>query len=235
MFNLFGLTIHLYGVLLGLGVWVGLETSLVARPKMKKEIEEAFVWALGFGIAGARLYHVVDFWGRYYQYNLAKIWAVWEGGLGIWGAIVGAGFGIFLYSLLRKRNMWGLLEAFAVGAPIAQAIGRLGNFVNGELYGKNGEPLFAYEAILNLFLFVFLWKVHKSKKFAGKLLGVYLIGYGIIRILLEGLRPNEIIWRIGGVPTAIIFGLVAIGVGTIIITSPVLITRHPLLRKEREG
>ncbi|EKD52670.1 MAG: Prolipoprotein diacylglyceryl transferase [uncultured bacterium] len=216
MFSLFGLTFHFYGVLLGLGVWVGLETALIARPKMKKEIEEAFVWALGFGIAGARLYHVVDFWDRYYRDNFGKVWAVWEGGLGIWGAIMGAGLGIFLYSLLRKRNLWGLLEAYAIGAPIAQAIGRLGNFVNGELYGKNGEPLFAYEAGLNLFLFALLWRIHKNKKFAGKLFGIYLIGYGVIRILLERLRPDEVIWTIGGFPTAIIFGLVAVIFGFLI-------------------
>jgi phosphatidylglycerol:prolipoprotein diacylglycerol transferase len=216
MFNLFGITFHIYGVILGLGVWVGLETALLARPKMKKEIEEAFVWALGIGIVGARLYHVVDFWGRYYRDNFWKILAVWEGGLGIWGAIVGAGLGIVLYSLLRKKKVWGLLEAYAIGAPIAQAIGRLGNFVNGELYGKNGEPLFAYEAGLNLFLFALLWKIHKNKRFAGKLFGIYLIGYGVIRILLERLRPDEVIWTIGGFPTAIIFGVVAVIFGFLI-------------------
>ena len=216
MFNLFGIAFHFYGVILGLGVWVGLETALLARPKMKKEIEEAFVWALGLGIAGARLYHVVDFWERYYQNNFWKVFAVWEGGLGIWGAIIGAGLGIYIYSLLRKKNVWGLLEAYAIGAPIAQAIGRLGNFVNGELYGKNGESLFAYEAGLNICLFALLWKIHKNKRFAGKLFGIYLIGYGVIRILLERLRPDEVIWTIGGFPTAIIFGLVAVILGYLI-------------------
>ena len=106
--------------------------------------------ALVAGVIGARLYHVIDYWQRYYQYNPGKIPAVWEGGLGIWGAIVGAVLGRSLYSYFKKKNLRTILEAFAVGAPIAQAIGRLGNWVNGELYGKNGEPLFACEAFPQL-------------------------------------------------------------------------------------
>ena len=148
---------------------------------------------------------------------MGKIWAVWEGGLGIWGAVLGAIFGVFLYGYFKKKNVWPVLEALAIGAPIAQAIGRLGNWVNGELYGKNGEPLFACEALLNLSLFVILLTLRKKKTFSGKLLGVYLIGYGVIRILLEGIRPNEIIWRINGVPTAMIFGLLSLAIGFLIL------------------
>ncbi|KKT39711.1 hypothetical protein A3K29_02295 [Candidatus Collierbacteria bacterium RIFOXYB2_FULL_46_14] len=217
MFDLWGVTMHGYGIILGLGVWVGIEAAQLAFPKIKKEIETALLWALVGGVAGARLYHVVDYWNRYYQYNLGKIWAVWEGGLGIWGAVLGAIFGVFLYGYFKKKNVWPVLEALAIGAPIAQAIGRLGNWVNGELYGKNGEPLFACEALLNLSLFVILLTLRKKKTFSGKLLGVYLIGYGVIRILLEGIRPNEIIWRINGVPTAMIFGLLSLAIGFLIL------------------
>jgi len=212
-----GITIHLYGMILGLGVWVGIEAAQLAFPKIKKEIDAVFLWALIGGVVGARLYHVIDYWRRYYQYNLGKIWAVWEGGLGIWGAVLGTAMGIFLYGYFKKKNVWPVLEALAIGAPIAQAIGRLGNWVNGELYGKNGEPLFACEALLNLSLFVLLLILRKKKVFSGKLLGVYLIGYGVIRILLEGLRPNEVIWRIGGIPMAIIFGLLSMAIGFLIL------------------
>ncbi len=173
-------------------------------------MEEAFFWVLGLGIVGARLYHVTDYWERYYQFNLGKIPAVWDGGLGIWGGIVGALMGVFLYCMFRRKNIWPLLDAFTIGAPLAQAVGRVGNFVNGELVGKNGEPLFAYEAILNLALFGFLWKEAQRDKVPGKIFGRYLAGYGIVRILLENLRPNGVIWRIGGVPTAVIFGVIAI-------------------------
>ena len=217
MIEVLGITIHLYGMILGLGVWVGIEAAQLAFPKIKKEIDAVFLWALIGGVVGARLYHVIDYWRRYYQYNLGKIWAVWEGGLGIWGAVLGTAMGIFLYGYFKKKNVWPVLEALAIGAPIAQAIGRLGNWVNGELYGRNGEPLFACEALLNLSLFIILLILRKKKACSGKLLGVYLIGYGVIRILLEGLRPNEIIWRIGGVPMAMIFGAIAISLGLLVI------------------
>lgn len=217
MFNVGGLTLHWYGIWLGIGVWVGLEISLLAFPKLKKEIEAAFTWALISGIAGARLYHVVDLWERYYRDNFWKVFTVWEGGLGIWGAIAGAVIGILLYSKFRKLKSLKLLDAMAMGAPVAQAIGRLGNRVNGELVGKNNEPLFAYEAFLNLILFIFLWKSSRKKQATGKILAFYLLGYGVIRILLENLRPNEIIWRIREVPTAMIFGGAAILAGGLIL------------------
>ena len=82
-----------------------------------------------------------------------------------------------------------------------------------ELWGKNGEPLFAYEGLLNLVLFGVLWKVSTKKHKSGTLSGIYLIGYGVIRTLLENLRPDGTIWKLGGVPMAIIFSAVAILVG----------------------
>ncbi len=215
MINILGISIHLYGILIGLGVWIGLEIALVSRPKLTKELEESFVWALLTGVVGARLYHVVDYWNRYYSANFWKIFAVWEGGLGIWGAIVGAILGLGVYSKLKNKNIFPLMDAFVIGAPIAQAVGRIGNWVNGELVGRNGQPLFAYEAGLNILLFIFLVYIDRLPhppgrvRNDGRLIGVYLIGYGVIRILLEGIRPDNIIWRIGGIPTAIIFGAIS--------------------------
>jgi phosphatidylglycerol:prolipoprotein diacylglycerol transferase len=213
--DILGLNFHLYGLLIGLGVWAGFE--VVARRSRndfrKEKLEAAFLWTVVFGLIGARLYHVLDYWSRYYSSNWIHIFYVWEGGLGIWGAIVGAIFGLTVYSRLNKQNFLRLLDALVVGAPLAQAIGRLGNWANGEIYGKNGEPLFAYEAVLNLGLFIFLWKVSKKKNPNGRISGCYLMGYGIIRILLEGLRPDDIIWRMAGIPTAIIFGVIAVVIG----------------------
>jgi len=124
-----------------------------------------------------------------------------------------------------------LMDVVVIGVPLGQAIGRLGNWVNGELYGKNGEPLFAFEAGLNLLLFIFLWKivatpgVRRGRNTTpgetlapGKIAGSYLIGYGLIRILLENLRPEEIIWKWQGVPVAIIMGFVSLFVGAILLS-----------------
>lgn len=215
MFNLFGLNVHLYGLLIGIGIWIGFEVDLRRKKDTvtKQILENVLLWAVCGGIIGARFYHVIDYWQRYYSTNLIKVLFVWEGGLGIWGAITGAMLTIFLYSRVKKINFLSLVDDLIVGVPIAQAIGRIGNFVNGELYGKNGEPLFAYEAGLNLLLFFLLWKIAKKHNKTGFLTGMYLIGYGIIRILLEGMRPEAIIWKIYGVPTAVVFGILSTVIG----------------------
>jgi phosphatidylglycerol:prolipoprotein diacylglycerol transferase len=217
MFSLFGINFYLYGLILGIGIFAGLEVAIYKNQKNKGVIEQAFGWMIIGGLLGARIYHVVDYWDRYYRNNLSKIPAVWEGGLGIWGAIFGSMIALLFFSRLKKKNLWHLFDMFSVGAPLAQAIGRLGNFVNGELYGKNGEPLFAYEAILNLILFIYLWRLPNKQKPRGKIFARYLIGYGIIRILLENLRPEDMIWKVAGIPVAVIFGVVAIAGGTLII------------------
>jgi phosphatidylglycerol:prolipoprotein diacylglycerol transferase len=120
---------------------------------------------------------------------------------------------LLVFCHFNKSKFVDYLDNLIVGVPLAQAIGRVGNYVNGELIGKNGEPLFAYEGILNLTLFVVLWKTSLKKNNRGILSGIYLIGYGVIRILLENLRPENEIWKLGGVPMAIIFGLIAISTG----------------------
>jgi len=215
MFNLFGLNVHLYGLLIGIGIWLAFEIAIFRKKndQDKNIIEDVLWWAVIGGAIGARIYHVVDYWQRYYRHDLIKILYVWEGGLGIWGALAGGMIAIYLCCLRNKQDFVSTLDSLIVGVPLAQAIGRLGNFVNGELYGKNGEPLFAYEAVLNLVLFWIMWSISNKEMRSGTLTGWYLVGYGLIRVLLEGMRSEEIIWKVFGIPTAIIFGLVAVVVG----------------------
>jgi phosphatidylglycerol:prolipoprotein diacylglycerol transferase len=218
MLNLFGISFYGYGLLIGLGIWVAIEIALANSGKINKEIlEKACYWSVISGVIGARLYHVVDYWGRYYSTNLIKILFFWEGGLGIWGAIGGGALGLLIFCYLNKLRFIKMADILVVGIPLAQTIGRLGNFINGELYGKNGEPLFAYEGGLNLILFLILWKVSRRQNRVGVISGMYFVGYGVIRILLENMRPTETIWKIGGVPTAIVFSVVAILLGGFLI------------------
>jgi phosphatidylglycerol:prolipoprotein diacylglycerol transferase len=202
--------------MIGIGVWLAIEVAL-RRAKNQKEVAGLMAVlpaAILGGVIGARLYHVIDFWPEYYVFQPIKIIYIWEGGLGIWGAIGGGVMAVYIYCLTKKLSFLKTLDGLIVGVPLAQAVGRLGNWMNGELYGKNGEPLFAYEAGLNLILFVFLWWWTKKKTRPGQLTGLYLIGYGLIRILLEGLRPQEIIWKVNGVPMAMIWGGVAVAIGS---------------------
>lgn len=211
MFEIFGINFFWYGLLIGLGVLVAYEIVRRYGKIDEKILDQLLWWVLPAGIIGARAYHVIDFWERYYAYNRLDIFKIWNGGLGIWGAIIFGVVALFIFSHLKKLNFLNLFNSVAIGMPFAQAIGRLGNWTNGELYGKNGEPLFAYEAILNVLLGLLLIYLSRYEKFTG---GVYLVGYGVIRIVLENFRPDEMIWKIDGVPMAIIFGLMAIFIGS---------------------
>jgi len=221
MINILGLNIHLYGLILGGAIILALEFSQRLAKKRgidSETVEKLFVWAVVFGVIGARLYHVVDYWERYYSHNPINIFYLWEGGLAIWGAVLGGVFGLWI-SWKINRIKYGFLDLLDIGTvalPLAQAVGRLGNMVNGELYGKNGEPLFAYEGVLNVILFVILWKIGQKKQ-TGLVTGVYFLGYGIIRMVLENFREADAIWRIGGIPVAIIFSALALIAGILLI------------------
>lgn len=215
MVEILGIKLHLYGLLIGLGTWLAFEVALkqAKNHKDKALLVAAFPWLILGGVIGARAYHVVDFWSRYYVLNPWKVWFVWEGGLGIWGGIGGVLIGGLGYCRWKRVNFLSMMDKLAIGGPLAQAIGRLGNWVNGELYGKKGEPLFAYEAGLNLILFGFLWWMAKKKTKVGRLTGLYLLGYGVIRVVLEGLRPADVVWKVGAAPVAVVWGVVAIASG----------------------
>lgn len=204
-----------------------------------------------FAFIGARFYHVIDYFS-FYRENPILIIKTWQGGMGIFGALLGGFLGIKLVAFVKAfkfvKDYKGkkpklpavflayfltLADIFALVAPLAQAIGRWGNYFNNELFGKPTElpwalfvpfenrpegfklyerfhPLFLYESILNLVLFIFLLLVYKKlliKKnwlekynLTGALLFLYLGGYSLIRLFVEPLRINP--WTVGIVPTA---------------------------------
>ncbi|MBI2326675.1 prolipoprotein diacylglyceryl transferase [Candidatus Collierbacteria bacterium] len=220
--DIFGIAFHPYGFVLGLGILAGLQASLWLAKRRKipvQLIEQLFWWVVIGGIIGARAYHVIDKWQEIYSLNPQSVFYLWNGGLGIWGAIGGGVIGLLGYWVIKSRmkiNFFVLVDVVMFGVPLGQAIGRWGNFFNNEIVGKNGEPLFLYESGLSFVLFVILVKLVKLDKFGkefGNIAGVYLIGYGLIRFLLEPLRPEAIVWKIGIMPTASMVSLVAIVTG----------------------
>ncbi len=184
MLTIFGLQFHLYGLILGISAVVATRLMTIKANHHRlpgAEIEAAAMWVIAGGIVGARLYHVVTDWGMY----ASDIWAVfkiWQGGLSIIGAVIG---GLVTVGLLIRRHHLSLtlaqvadLSAFAL--PFAQAIGRLGNWVNQEVVGLPSSlpwaifldeghrpsgysqyatfhPLFAYEAGLLLIFGLRVW------------------------------------------------------------------------------
>jgi len=195
-------------------------------------------WAVVGGVIGARLYHVVDEWA-FYADNWALIPAVWRGGLGIYGAIIGGIGGLWLFSLRTQLRLAVVLDVAAVGLALGQVIGRWGNYVNQELYGQPTEgwwgimiepsyrlpgyeevaryqPLFLYESLSMLLVWGGLWWGITSGRLPvgkGLVAASYLIGYGVVRFFLDGLRLET--WTVGGVAVAQLVSLLAVALGAI--------------------
>jgi len=271
-FHLGPLTVYWYGIILVTGMLVG---GYVAAFEAKRRGEkEDHVWnmlmvVVLLGIVGARLYHVFSSpaggnvgWA-YYRVHPAAIFYIWDGGLGIYGAIVGGLIGISLYTY---RNKLSLLRYLDIGAPallIGQAIGRWGNWANQELYGPPttlpwGIPIDQYHRIPPLddltrypltmrfqpdFLYESLWSLvgvilllAVGRKLAGKLKeGDLFLAY-LVWYPLGRLWVEALrpdAWRIGNIPTAQIISVVLI-----VIAAVLLLVRHlkrPMLKPAESG
>ena len=196
---------HWYGFFIGLAGVVGYSIAEKLEPKISRGVG----WIIAGAFIGARLYHVIDLW-EYYSQNLGQIIALWQGGLGIWGGIVGGGVGLvianhkFSNSQMERSK---ILGAIVTALPLSQAIGRVGNGVNGEFVNKIWIlPWWSVEAILDLVLFALLWRLPIKSR-----LGAYLFGYGMIRFVLEYYRENN--WQMWGLGVAQWASLGAIVIG----------------------
>jgi prolipoprotein diacylglyceryl transferase len=209
------LSIHAYGLMIALGVIAGvwlLGRRLEAMHVGTREDASAIaVWAVIAGVIGSRLYHVVTDWGSF-QHDLGRIPQLWRGGLGIPGGIL---FGTLAALWAFKRR--GIAPAVGLTAatpslPLAQAIGRWGNWWNQELFGKattlpwglrvdagkipagfapgtTFHPTFLYESLWNFGLCIaLLWIDRRFKLRPGRLFAVYVVGYSIGRFWVEGPR-----------------------------------------------
>jgi prolipoprotein diacylglyceryl transferase len=209
------LSLNAYGLMIALGVVAGV--WLFGRRLEEKGIgtrEDAgaiAVWAVLAGVIGARLYHVITDWERF-EDNYDDIVKIWEGGLGIPGGML-AGLLVGTYVAYRRGIPLGAgLNAVAPALPLAQAIGRWGNYFNQELFGRPTDlpwaleiddenlpagyppgttfhPTFLYESLWNFGLCgVLLWIDKRYNPAGGRLLAMYVLGYGIGRFWIEGLR-----------------------------------------------
>ncbi len=218
------LTLRLYGIAIALGVVAAVEIGRrrwAARALEPGETEHdpddivlIAQWGVPAGLIGARLYHVITDWHRFSGDPL-RIVKIWEGGLGIpGGLILGVGVGAW-YVRSRGWNLWSLVDTIIPGIPVAQAIGRLGNWFNQEVYGRPTDlpwaleidpehrvagyenfatfhPTFLYEGLWNLALAAFLiWLDSKKVLRPGQILPVWIIGYGLGRFLVESVRIDE--------------------------------------------
>ncbi len=212
-----GIIIHWYGVIIAFAIMVALVLAMKQSAQFglkEDDLIDMFLIALPVSIVFARLFFVVFTWDSF-KNNLLGIFRIWEGGLAIFGALFGAVLSVFIYARRKKVDMLKWCDFAIVYLPLAQAIGRFGNFTNQELYGTNTElpwgmtgslikaypnpgvnpdlpvhPTFLYEALWNVLAFVFLLWLRKRSKVKGGVLAIYLMQYTFIRFLLEFLRTD---------------------------------------------
>lgn len=214
--------IYWYSVMMFLAILVG--GTIAIKEAKKFKIPESFMINLFFflipiAIIGARLYFVAFEW-EYYSQNLLDIFKVWEGGLAIHGGIIAGVIWVIIYTKKYKVNTLRLLDILAVGIIIGQAIGRWGNFFNGEAHGpatslsflqsfipfdfliegmKIGgvyyQPTFLYESLWCILGFAVLLFIRRRKYIkVGQITGIYLMWYSVGRFFIEGLRTDSLMF-----------------------------------------
>ena len=209
-FSLGKVNVYWYGILITFAIILGL---ILARRRDGKygiryeNIEDFVIWAIPISVIFARIYYVVFSWDSY-KGNFVSVFKIWNGGLAIYGGIIGAVLTAIIYCRVKKIKVLDLLDYSVPFLALGQAIGRWGNFCNREAYGlatnsffrmellqSNGEyisvhPTFLYESIGLIIIFIILMKL--NRKFPGEVVAVYFGLYGLLRTGIEWLRADSL-------------------------------------------
>ena len=221
-FTLFNkIEVRWYGIIITLGIITAFAYSAY-RAKQEKiifdDLLDMAIFTVIFGIFGARLYYVLTSLDEFDSFYDAI--AIWRGGLAIYGGIIAGALTIFIICKIKKISFLKIADAVAPGVMIAQAIGRWGNFFNGEAHGyvvpddsplyfmrmglsthnikeyagrmAEVHPTFFYESLWNVIGFVLINLIYKKKKFDGQIVLMYLAWYGFGRMFIEGLRTDSL-------------------------------------------
>ena len=219
LFELGPITIYWYSVTMLLSVLTGIYLAIKESKKqgMYSFISDLVTYIIIFGIIGARLYYVIFNFDNY-KYDLLSIFKIWEGGIAIYGAIIGGLLAIVYLARKREQSIIKTTDIIVPGLILAQSIGRWGNFFNGEAHGTEVSleyleklhlpnfiiegmhidgtyyhPTFLYESIWCLLGFIILITIRKlTKRKDGIMTFSYFIWYGIGRFFIEGLRTDSL-------------------------------------------
>ncbi len=221
VWEVFGFPLRAYALCIIAGIAVAMVISnrrWRARGGTADSLETVVVVAIPFGIVGARLYHVITDYELYFGpgRNPVDALKIWNGGLGIWGAVALGAVGAYLVARRRRIRFPALLDALAPGLVIAQAIGRLGNWFNQELFGRpttlawgleiapafrpagyeqyaTFHPTFLYELVWNLGVAaVLIWADRRFRLGHGKVFALYVVLYTAGRFWIEALRIDQV-------------------------------------------
>lgn len=228
-FTIFGIDVMWYGILMATGMVLG---TLIAIKEAKRvgikedDILDLAIIAIPVGLICARLYYVVFNW-EYYSNNPSQILNFRGGGMAIHGALIGGIIAGYIFSRYKKINFFKLADTVIIGMPLAQSIGRWGNFINQEAHGGptnlpwgimvdgvKVHPTFLYESVWDLGIFIFLWLFRKKKSYEGQVIVFYAILYSLGRFFIEGLRTDSLM--IGPLRIAQVMSLLGV-IGGIIV------------------
>ena len=208
-------TIYYYGIIIALGLMLAVVYAC-RRSKAfgikEDDILDGVLWIVPLAIVCARLYYVVFKWEDYAD-DLTNIFKIWNGGLAIYGGVLGAVLGVAVHCKVKKIKLPALLDLVALGFLIGQMIGRWGNFFNREAFGAETEsflrmgltnaytgvttyyhPTFLYESLWNLAGFAALHFLSKKRQYDGQIALGYVAWYGLGRTMIEGLRTDSLYW-----------------------------------------
>lgn len=234
-FTIFGIEIRWYGVMITAGIVAAfvIASAIFKKLRYKEDIPfEMLLAIVPIGIICSRLWYVIM-----ESVPIEQMFDFWRGGLTIHGAILGGALGLLIYSkFIRKSSFFALADVLVIVLILAQAIGRWGNFFNHELYGPLVEnpffqffpiavsidgnfylALFFYESMLNLVGFFMLFNIFTRQKKIGTTTASYLIYYGIVRAILEPLRMEPYIMRLGSLPISVLISVLAVALGILIL------------------
>ena len=235
------LELRAYGLMIALGALTAVAWSRrrhAARGGDPEDMSTIALWAVPAGLVGSRLYHVATDW-RSFQGRWEDVPALWQGGLGIPGGLMaGVTVGV-LVARRRGLSMAGAMDVMVPTIPVAQAIGRWGNWFNQEVFGRPTDlpwaleidaahrpsgyseaatfhPTFLYEGLWNVALAVFLVRIERRGVLRpGYLVGLWVFGYGLGRLWVEALRVDQAS-LIVGVRVNTWMALAAIAVGAVV-------------------
>ena len=209
------LTIHYYGAIIALGLVLAVMYSCRRGHEFgleEDDILDGVLWITPFAILCARIYYCAFSWHEYAA-NPISVLYIWNGGIAIYGSVIGAIIGMAVFAKIKKVKMMAVVDLILIAFLIGQFIGRWGNFVNREAFGAATDsffrmglfntrtnaweyyhPTFLYESVWNMVGFVLLHFLSKKRKYDGQMALSYAAWYGLGRCFIEGLRVDSLWW-----------------------------------------
>lgn len=240
--------IHWYGVLIALGLMLAVVYGCTRCKKFglqQNDIIDGVLCIVPVAVICARLYYCIFKWENYADDPISILY-IWEGGLAIYGGVIGAAIGIVIYAWIKKDKvkLTAVLDLTALGFLIGQCVGRWGNFINREAFGAQTEsflrmglmnkltgeityhhPTFLYESVWNLCGFVLLHFLSKRRKYDGQIALGYVAWYGLGRTIIEGLRTDSL--YLGSSPIRVSQLLAAVSCFAAVVVLVIMALRKP--------